>query len=245
MRDLKLEGTTLEEMSSPQLRHRKAEEFFGSLNGLHPNNLLDIGCGNGTVTKGLREVLKLDKVYGVDILAGRLQIPPWLKLVGANVDKDPLPYPESSFDAIYCGEVLEHLYNPDLLLGEIHRVLSPKGVCLFTTPNLGSWYNRLVLLAGYQPCSISASFENENVGKILQIIGHRDHVRGFTLRALVELCGIHKLKVVKAMGWKMGVNETYIGNPFIKYSAYVVDSVLSRRPGLAARLAVAVRRQDG
>lgn len=240
MRDLKLEGTTLEEMSSPQLRHRKSAEFFRSLNGLHPSNLLDIGCGNGTVTKGLRSVLNLDIVDGVDILEGKLVIPDWLRLVRADIDKDRLPYPTEIFDAIYCGEVLEHLYNPDHLLKEIRRVLSPKGVCLFTTPNLGSWYNRIVLLMGYQPCSISASFENENVGKMLKIVGHRDHVRGFTLRALLELLRVHDLEPVKVMGWSMGLNETYVSNPVVKTTAYVVDTLIAKRPSLAARLAVAV-----
>lgn len=243
MRDLKLEGTTLEEMSSPQLRHRKSKEFFGSLNGLHPTNLLDIGCGNGTVTVGLRNILGLDKVDGVDILAGKLDTPSWLRLVGVDVDKDILPFSDGSFDAIYCGEVLEHLYNPDLLLSEIYRILSTKGVCLFTTPNLGSWYNRFGLLLGYQPFSISASFENENVGKILQIVGHRGHIRGFTLRALLELLRIHKLRPVKIMGWNMGLNETYVSNPIVKWSAYSVDSIMAKVPGLSARLAVAVNRR--
>ena len=239
MKGANLVGTTLYEMSAPQLRHRKAAEFFGS-NGLHPKNLLDIGCGNGTVTVGLRNVLGLDKVDGVDILADKLEIPKWLRLVKVDVDKEGLPYSDNSFDAIYCGELLEHLYNPDNLLGEIYRVLSPEGVCLFTTPNLASWYNRLVLLLGYQPCSLSASYYHENVGKLIKPIGHRDHIRGFTLRALLELLKLHNFKIVKVMGWNMGLGEDYIKSPIISYPAHAVDVVLSRVPSLAARLAVAV-----
>lgn len=244
MKDLRLEGTTVEEMVSPQLRHRKSIQFFQGLleDGYRPTNLLDIGCGNGTVTTGIREALKLDLVDGVDILAGRLVIPDWLRLVETDVDKDSLPFQGNSFDAIYCGEILEHLYSPDNLLKEVRRVLSPKGVCLFTTPNLGSWYNRVVLLLGYQPCSISASFDNENVGKILQIVGHRGHIRGFTLRALLELLRIHKLRPVRVMGWNMGLNETYISGSVVKHVAYTVDNVMSRIPSLSARIAVAVRK---
>jgi len=234
-----LVGTTEYEMSSPQLRHRKAADFFRN-NGYHPSSLLDIGCGNGTVTVGLRRVLQLDKVDGVDILADRLEVPEWLRLVKVDVDKENLPYSDSSFDAIYCGELLEHLYNPDNLLDEIYRILSPKGVCLITTPNLASWYNRLVLLLGYQPCSLSASFYHENVGKLIKPVGHRDHIRGFTLKALLELLRIHEFKIIKVMGWNMGLGEDYIKSPLISYSAHAVDVLMSKIPSLAARLAVAV-----
>lgn len=239
MKDPNLVGTTLYEMSSPQLRHRKSVDFFGS-NGLHPKNLLDIGCGNGTVTVGLRRVLGLDKVDGVDIQADSLEAPEWLRIVKVDIDKEGLPFLDNSFDAIYCGELIEHLYNPDNLLGEIYRVLSPEGVCLLTTPNLASWYNRLVLLFGYQPCSLSASFYHENVGKLIKIVGHRDHIRGFTLRALLELLEIHRFRIVKAMGWNMGLGETYIKSPLVNYPAHVVDLLMSKVPGLAARLAVVV-----
>jgi SAM-dependent methyltransferase len=226
-------------MSAPQLRHRKAAEFFGS-NGFHPKNLLDVGCGNGTVTGKIRAVLGLGVVDGVDIQADRLEVPDWLRLVKADVDREKLPYPDDTFDAIYCGELLEHLYNPDNLLDEVYRVLTPEGVCLFTTPNLGSWYNRIVLLLGYQPCSLPTSFYHENVGKLVKPIGHRDHIRGFTLKALLELLRIHGFRMVKVMGWNQGVGEDYLSNRFISYAAHIVDVILSRVPSLAARLAVAV-----
>ena len=239
MKDPDLVGTTLYEMSSPQLRHKKAADFFGS-NGLNPRNLLDIGCGNGTVTVGLRKALGLDIVDGVDILAPQLEVPSWLRLVKVDVDRGNLPYPNNSFDAIYCGELLEHLYNPDNLLSEVHRILSPKGVCLLTTPNLASWYNRIVMLLGYQPCSLSASCYHESVGKLVKPVGHRDHIRGFTLKALLELLKLHRFKIVKVMGWNMGVGEDYIKYKIVSYPAHAVDVLLSKIPSLAARLAVAV-----
>jgi ubiquinone/menaquinone biosynthesis C-methylase UbiE len=243
--ELEIPGTTVEEMTSPQLRHTKSVEYFQSLvdRGIYPNNLLDIGCGNGTITTRLKKVLGLGIVEGVDLLAGKLDVPYWLRMQYADFDKDKLPYPDSVFKAIYCGEVIEHLYNPDNLLDEIHRVLKPGGICLITTPNLGSWYNRIVVLMGYQPCSISASFYHENVGKIINIVGHRGHIRGFTLRALKELLKIHDLEPIKVMGWNMGVSETYLSNPIIQYPAFAVDTVLSKVPSLAARLAIAVSKE--
>jgi len=243
LENTELVGTTLYEMSSPQLRHRRAAEFFSS-SSLHLRNLLDIGCGNGTVTVGLREALHLDTVDGVDILADRLDVPKWLRALKLNVDSEKLPYPDNTFDAIYCGEVLEHLYNPDNLLGEIHRVLSPEGVCLITTPNLASWFNRVVLLIGYQPSCLSASFHNEDVGKLkfTKVIGQRGHVRGFTLRALLELLEIKHLQPVKVMGWNVGQMEEHIRRGILSYTINLVDVLFSKIPSLSTRLAVGVKK---
>lgn len=53
-----------------------------------------------------------------------------------NAAVDPLPFPESSFDAVLLNEVLEHLmYPPAFLFNEIRRVLKPNGRLLLTTPN--------------------------------------------------------------------------------------------------------------
>jgi SAM-dependent methyltransferase len=57
----------------------------------------------------------------------------WYK---ANVERDPLPFPSESFDAVVYCEVLEHLVeDPARSLEHIHRVLKPSGELLLTTPN--------------------------------------------------------------------------------------------------------------
>jgi len=45
-----------------------------------------------------------------------------------------LPFLDSSFDALLCTEVLEHLPNPTQALIEMRRVMKPGGVGLFTVP---------------------------------------------------------------------------------------------------------------
>jgi SAM-dependent methyltransferase len=63
-----------------------------------------------------------------------------------NIEKDPFPFANDTFDVVLCMEVLEHLaYSPSHMLAESHRVLKPDGVLFLTVPNLIN-IKRLVLM---------------------------------------------------------------------------------------------------
>jgi len=49
-------------------------------------------------------------------------------------DITSIPEPDSSFDAILCSEVLEHIPEPTRALGEFARLLKPGGVLILTAP---------------------------------------------------------------------------------------------------------------
>ncbi len=52
---------------------------------------------------------------------------------------DSLPFESARFDHVLCTEVLEHVPDPGMLLGEISRVLKPGGGLVITVP----WSARL------------------------------------------------------------------------------------------------------
>jgi SAM-dependent methyltransferase len=62
---------------------------------------------------------------------------------------EPIPFPNDSFDAVICFEVLEHLFQPEAALREIHRVLKPGGLALISVPNVVYLPNRLLFLLGF------------------------------------------------------------------------------------------------
>jgi SAM-dependent methyltransferase len=67
-----------------------------------------------------------------------------------DLNAQPLPYPDESFDLVTCSEVLEHVENFRAVLREIRRVLKPGGLMVITTPNVLNMKSRLrYLVTGF------------------------------------------------------------------------------------------------
>lgn len=91
-------------------------------------DLLDIGCGR----KPYKTLFTVKTYLGLDIEN------PGHSHVGEEVDVfydgKTFPFEGNSFDSALCNQVLEHVFNPDEFLSEIHRVLRPGGKLLLTVP---------------------------------------------------------------------------------------------------------------
>jgi SAM-dependent methyltransferase len=98
-----------------------APSFHGSI--------LDIGCGSKPyeiLFKNSTKYIGLDiEVSGHDHLNSKVDI---------YYDGITLPFDDASFDNVVCFEVLEHVFNFNELVVEIHRILRPGGKLLITVP---------------------------------------------------------------------------------------------------------------
>ena len=164
---------------------------------------LDIGCHNGDKALCLGEFIGADKIFGIDFYLSALRTAKKRGILSVSTDFNQLgslPFPSRMFDCIHVGEVIEHVYAPDMLLAEVARLLRPGGYSVITTPNLSSWRNRLVLLFGWQPFETEVS-TRVRVGNPIAPSGHlAGHIRMFVSRSLVELCNYYGLKVIKLGG---------------------------------------------
>ena len=97
--------------------------------------LLDCGCGPGTITLDFAAIVEPGEVIGVDVEPSQLRLA-WAQGTDRETsnarftvaDLYALPFPDSTFDAVFLHGVLEHLREPVSALGEVRRVLKPGGV---------------------------------------------------------------------------------------------------------------------
>lgn len=115
------------------------------------DKVLDVGCGNGDATRRIASLGH--ECTGVDIALdaiefARVQNP---ELRYEVVDADgKIPFEASSFDAIYCAEVIEHIYNVQNFLRDIARVMKPDGIALISTPYHGLLKNLMITLTNFE-----------------------------------------------------------------------------------------------
>lgn len=220
----------------------RLKQVFRTFSGHQFNLLLDIGCGNGSLSVRLKEMVKAEEVYGIEISPQGTEIAckAGVNAFCLDIDREDFPFSDNFFNAVFCGEIIEHLFNPDHLLEEIKRTLKPGGLLVLSTPNLAWWLNRLVILLGYYPFGLNPSLIHP-VGHIKELSlsdGHTpvfyDHVRLFTLSALSKLLKKHgfHLEEVTGIGGQIPQNM-----PFSKV-INLADRVLSLRPSLSFRFVV-------
>lgn len=116
-------------------------------------------------------------VVGVDIAPQRAQAlidAQGLDVRRCDIEREPLPFQDSSFGTVLFAETFEHLrVDPLFVLSELNRVLTPGGVMLLTTPNLYSAQNIARFLAGRGITDGLAEFSK------LRQLGHMGHVREY------------------------------------------------------------------
>ncbi|MFH1004261.1 MAG: class I SAM-dependent methyltransferase [Bacteroidota bacterium] len=89
-------------------------------------DVLEVGCGNGTVLSALSELKNLN-LTGADIyLSGvkfaKSQVP---NATFIQIDAENIPF-ENKFDAIGCFDMLEHIENDTIVLSQINKSLKKK-----------------------------------------------------------------------------------------------------------------------
>jgi len=129
--------------------------------------------------------------------------------VFVNLEKEPLPYPEKSVEAIQMHSALEHLSHrrTNSFLSDCRRVLKPGGSMLVTVPDLESVLAEFLGLAGPHPGSEYQNPAQERREYLRWVIygnqrSHeiegQTHKNGFTaadLRQGFEAAGFEQIQV--------------------------------------------------
>jgi SAM-dependent methyltransferase len=79
--------------------------------------------------------------YGLDIF--EKEVPNYKETVVTDLNEQPIPYPDKSFDTVYMGETLTCLLNLKHILNEVRRVLKDNGRLIIVNTN-PSYYREVL-----------------------------------------------------------------------------------------------------
>lgn len=104
--------------------------------------VLDAGCGPGTITQGIAESVLPGHVTGIDRdpnqIARASRLAEGLELTNARFltgSVYELPFERDSFDLVFSHALLEHLAAPETAIQEFRRVMRPGGLIALCSPD--------------------------------------------------------------------------------------------------------------
>jgi 2-polyprenyl-3-methyl-5-hydroxy-6-metoxy-1,4-benzoquinol methylase len=142
-------------------------------------SLLDVGCGSGAFGRVVRDQWNC-RVVGVELNAAAAATARQVLDEVIEGDINDLNI-EERFDVITVNDVLEHVEDPESLLGNLIELGSPDGHLVVSIPNVGHWSIVEDLLAGhwdYLPAGLLCI----------------DHLRFFTRRSVTSM--------IERAGWQ-------------------------------------------
>jgi O-antigen biosynthesis protein len=170
------------------LRPHGSHEKLLALVGEAPR-VLDVGCSTGFLARRLQG--RGATVVGLELdERAATQARQFCEAVYVgDVETMELPLEPGSFDAIVCGDFIEHLRDPRAFLIRIRPFLAPHGKLVLSTPNIANWAMRLGLLFGrfrYTEWGIldrthTHLFTRKTLNECLESAGYRVSVFDYTV----------------------------------------------------------------
>jgi 2-polyprenyl-3-methyl-5-hydroxy-6-metoxy-1,4-benzoquinol methylase len=179
------------------------------------SRVLDVGCSSGYLARPL--VAKGCTVVGVerDAAAAEEARSVCEDVFVGDVETMDLPFEPASFDVVLCGDLIEHLREPEAFLARVRPLLRADGRLVLTTPNVANWSMRLGLLAGRWRYTERGILD-------------RTHAHLFTRKTLVE--------ALERAGYRVDVLDFTVPLPALRNATTegIAHSIGRARPSLFA-----------
>jgi len=142
--------------------------------------ILEIGCGCGATLGKLKYMYPNAELHGIELVESVASYGKYLaNIIAGNIENIKLPYEKERFDYIICGDVLEHLHEPERVLSELREYLKQGGKLIASIPNIMNISVIVELLKG--------NFTYKDAG-----ILDRTHIHFFTKKEIEKMlveCG--------------------------------------------------------
>jgi 2-polyprenyl-3-methyl-5-hydroxy-6-metoxy-1,4-benzoquinol methylase len=185
----------------PQGGHAKLLALVGE-----GKRVLDIGCSSGYLARPL--VARGSTVVGIerDPVAAEEARAICAEVLVGDAETIDLPFEPGSFDVVLCGDLVEHLRDPERFLARVRPLVREDGRLVLTTPNVANWSNRLGLLLGRWRYTDRGILD-------------RTHLHLFTRATLVETLARAGYRVVEL---DFTVPVPGVGSPRVESAAHAI-----------------------
>jgi|SRR5687768_344888 methionine biosynthesis protein MetW len=121
------------------------------------SSVLDLGCGDGSLLKYLRETRGVSG-YGVEIDdRGVLEcVKNGVNVIQSDLEHELSEFADGSFDYVILSQTLQAVRHSERIVREMLRV-GREGIVTF--PNFGYWKNRLQVVGGRMPVSDNVPYQ--------------------------------------------------------------------------------------
>lgn len=148
--------------------------------------VLDAGCA-------ARPNPFLKNAVGIDIVPPDVPAPDYAGMLLCNLNTDAIPSPDTSFENVVAGDLIEHLENPSHFLREANRVLVPDGRLILCTPQANDWW---------------VTLHNWFFRRLINDPDPGEHLQNWTILDMTRLLKKNGFRVVKTEG-------LYFQTPFL------------------------------
>ncbi|MGB7651630.1 MAG: methionine biosynthesis protein MetW [Gallionella sp.] len=150
----------------------------------HGSSVLDLGCGDGSLLRYLRETREV-KGYGVEISDANIAacIANNVNVIQNDLESGLAVFENAAFDFVILSQTLQATRHTEALMKEILRV-GNEGIVSF--PNFGYWKNRLQVLRGTMPISRDMPYQWYDT----------PNVHLCTLHDFEMLCATHQVEIL-------------------------------------------------
>jgi methionine biosynthesis protein MetW len=150
-------------------------------------NVLEVDCGPGVLASMMRE--RGAQVTGTDLssVAVERARAKGIAAQQVDIDSEPLPFEDASFDTVVSNSMVEHRFFPERCFDEFVRVLKPGGKLIVCLPNIAHWLCRWWIIRGRFPYVVNSPTDML-------------HIRFFTVSEAKQLCRSRGLEVLEVDG---------------------------------------------